>query len=135
MQRIVSLEYSILDNRHQNYTVSGLQIRFLKTKVIAICCLMFSLKNCLIYYYRLEFISSALKSLFTIDNMIINDFLSHSRVLLNPPTTDPPTTDNLPTDPPTHRLRTYQPTDKILLQRLENVKLYTSVYLNVCNYN
>ena len=33
------------------------------------------------------------------------------RVLLNPPTTYPPTKDHLPTDPPIHRSPTHRPTD------------------------
>ena len=41
------------------------------------------------------------------------------RVLLNPPTTYPPITDQ-----PTHRLSNYPPTDKIMFKRVENMKTF-----------
>ena len=48
------------------------------------------------------------------------------RVLLNPPTTDQPTTNHLLTDPPTHRPTNpilTDPSDKILFKRLDNRKI------------
>ena len=48
-----------------------------------------------------------------------------ARVLLNPPTTYPPTTDHLPNDPrttdqPPHRPNNHRPTNNIMFKRLEN---------------
>ena len=37
----------------------------------------------------------------------------------DPPTTDPPTSDQ-----PTHQRNNYQPTDKIMFKRLENMKTF-----------
>ena len=44
-----------------------------------------------------------------------------NRVLLNPPTTD-----HLPTEPPSHRPQTHRPTDPIIIfKRLEDSKTFT----------
>ena len=60
--------------------------------------------------------------------------MSYIWVLLNPPTTNQPTTDHLPTDPTTHRL-----TDTIIIfKRLEYSKIFTlqntNSWVNVKRY-
>ena len=62
-------------------------------------------------------------------------------VLLNPSTTDPPTTDPLTTDqpttdhllidPPTHRTPIHRPTDAVIIfKRLKNSKIFTLQNIN-----
>ena len=48
----------------------------------------------------------------------------NTRILLNPATTYPLTTDHLSTDPPTSRRNKHRPTDKFMFKRLENMKTF-----------
>ena len=67
---------------------------------------------------------SIIQKTFVLGKLIV---INPLRVLLNPPTSDPPTTDHLPTDLPAHR-----PNDGVIMfKRLENSMVFTLQNINI----